>query len=151
MDYEIVNLEAKTVAGITIRTSNQDPGMSKAIGGLWQRFFTEGVYQAIPGKANVKSIGLYTNYENGVNGAYDVMVCCEVKTGAKLPDGVQSQIIPAGRYAKFVVNGHMPKALAEFWAKLWGMDLDRKFDCDFEEYQSGDPNNAEVHIYISLR
>ncbi|MDP4093931.1 MAG: GyrI-like domain-containing protein [Bacillota bacterium] len=152
MNYEIVQLEEKKVAGLRIRTSNSDPDMSSSIGVAWQRFFSEGIYQSIPDKKNDKSIGLYTNYENGVSGAYDVMVCCEVEDVASLPENVQSEIITSGKYAKFIVCGHVQKAVAEFWMKLWAMDLDRKYCCDFEEYQGGsDMENAEIHIYISLK
>ncbi|MUG44227.1 GyrI-like domain-containing protein [Paenibacillus woosongensis] len=158
MNYEIVHVEEKTVAGLQIRTSNNDPFMSRKIGELWQRFYQDGIYQAIPGKRNDKSIGLYTHYEMDVNGAYDVIVCCEV-LGAGDSYGKQSleeaeiqiETIPAGKYAKFIVQGHMQRAVAEFWTKLWSMELDRKFSCDFEEYQSGgDMDNAEIHIYIAL-
>jgi len=78
MNYELVQLQEKKVAGLRVRTSNRDPNMSSSIGTTWHRFFAEGIYQSIHDKKNDKSIGLYTNYENGVNGAYDVMVCCEV-------------------------------------------------------------------------
>ncbi len=151
MNYEIVQLEDKKVAGLRIRTSNGDPNMSSSIGLVWQSFFAEGIYHSILDKKNNKSIGLYTNYENGVSGSYDVMVCCEVEDTSKLPESVQSEIITSGKYAKFTVHGHVQRAVSEFWRKLWSMDLDRKFCCDFEEYQSsGDMENAEIHIYISL-
>lgn len=147
MNYEIVDVEEKTVAGLRVRTSNNDPNMSRSIGELWQRFYQDGIYQSIPGKRNDKSIGLYTHYETDVNGAYDVMVCCEVESSAE----IQKETIPAGKYAKFIVRGHVQQAVAEFWTKLWSMELDRKFTSDFEEYQSGgDMENAEIHIYIAL-
>ena len=41
MNYEVVYLKEKTVAGITIRTSNNDPNMAKVIGETWQKFFEE--------------------------------------------------------------------------------------------------------------
>lgn len=152
MNYELVQLEEKKVAGLRIRTSNSDPGMSNNIGMAWQSFFAEGIYHSIPDKKNDKSIGLYTNYENGASGAYDVMVCCEVEAGASLPANVQSEIISAGKYAKFIIHGHVQKAVGEFWLKLWSMDLDRKYCCDFEEYQGGgDMENSEIHMYISLK
>lgn len=152
MDYELVTLEEKKVAGFRIRTSNNDPDMSSKIGMTWQKFYAEGVYDSIPDKKNDKSIGLYTNYENGVKGEYDVMVCCEVEDTAKLHGSSQSEIIPSGKYAKFVVHGHMQRAVGEFWTKLWSMELDRKYSCDFEEYQGGgDMENAEIHIYISVK
>lgn len=151
MNYEIVELEEITVAGIKIRTRNSDPNMAIQIGELWEGFFSKGIYQSISNKENDKSIGLYTNYESDVNAEYDVMVCCEIQKKSNLPTGVQTRTIPVGKYAKFIVKGHMQKAVAEFWEKLWSMNLDRKYSCDFEEYQSGgDMNNAEIHIYIAL-
>lgn len=151
MDYELVQLKEKKVAGLKIRTINNDPNMSSTIGMAWQNFFAEGIYNSIHYKKNDKSIGLYTNYENGVDGEYDVMVCCEVEDTASLPESVQSGIIASGKYAKFIIHGHVQKAVGEFWMKLWSMDLDRKYGCDFEEYQGGGyMENAEVHIYISV-
>jgi predicted transcriptional regulator YdeE len=56
--------------------------------------------------------------------------------------------IPADKYAKFVVKGPMQKTVSEFWKNLWNMELPRKFDCNFEEYQNNNPSDAEVHIFI---
>jgi predicted transcriptional regulator YdeE len=152
MNYEVVDLKEKIVEGLVIRTSNEDANMVKDIGTLWQRFFAEGTYQSIVNKRNDKSIGLYTNYESDVAGAYDMMVCCEVLGEVPLPIGVRMRKIPSGKYAKFVIHGDVQKVVGEFWTKLWSMDLDRKYGCDFEEYQSGcEMNNAEIHIYISLK
>ncbi|WP_304509452.1 GyrI-like domain-containing protein [Anaerotignum sp.] len=151
MEYEVVQLKEKKLAGIRIRTSNDDPKMSRQIGKAWERFFGEGIFQGIPNKKNEKTIGLYTNYEDGVKGKYDVMICCEVEGNIIPSDKIETQIIPAGKYAEFIVRGHVQKAVQEFWMKLWAMDLDRKYGCDFEEYQAeGDMENAEIHFFISL-
>ncbi|GGH29001.1 GyrI-like domain-containing protein [Paenibacillus segetis] len=151
MKYEVVEISEKKVVGITARTRNSDADMPQIIGGLWQRFWTDGIYQSISHKQNDCSIGLYSNYENDVNGAYDITVCCEVSELDHLPSGVEAKIISSGKYAKFVVHGHMQHAVGEFWTKLWGMNLDRRYGYDFEEYQSGgDMDNAEIHIYIAI-
>lgn len=62
------------------------------------------------------------------------------------------KIIPKGKYAKFVIKGDVQKSVGEAWGKIWQMDLKRKYDCDFEEYQnnSQDMQNQEIHIYIGL-
>lgn len=152
MNYELVQLEEKKVAGIRIRTSNDNPNMGTNIGLAWKRFFEEGIYNSIDHKKNNKTIGLYTNYENGDKGEYDLMVCCEVENNSDLPESVQSEIIPSGKYAKFILHGHVQKAVEEFWMKLWNMGLDRKYSCDFEEYQyCTNMEDAEIHIYISLK
>lgn len=150
MNYEVVNLEKKTVVGIQARTSNQASDMGAVIGGLWQRFFGEGLFFAIPEKKNAKSIGLYDNYANEM-AEYDVTVCCEVESAEKVPDGLTVKEIPAGKYAKFIVQGNMVTAVHDFWMELHKMDLPRACTADFEEYQNADEDNAVIHIYISLK
>lgn len=151
MKYDVVQLQDKLVAGITVRTNNQDENMSAAIGGLWQKFYS-GIYQSIPNKANDKSIGLYTNYESDDMGDYDLMVCCEVTSLEGMQAGVHTLTIPGGKYAKFVVKGDVQKSVGEFWMNLPQLKLDRRYGFDFEEYQSGgDQQHAEIHLYIAIR
>lgn len=150
MNYELVTLEEKNVIGITARTKNSDENMPAIIGGLWNRFYQDGVYSQIKNKANDKALGIYSDYESDVNSEYSVTVACEVNCVDAVPENAVSKVIPAGNYAKFIVHGHMQHAVAEFWTQLWQMDLDRSYACDFEEYQDCDMENATIHIYISL-
>ncbi|KNZ42609.1 GyrI-like domain-containing protein [Acetobacterium bakii] len=151
MNYEVVELKEKKVVGLTARTGNNDVNMTQVIGTLWQRFYGDGIYHAIAGKKNNCAIGLYSNYKDGVNDRYDVTVCCEVNDVQELKDGMVAQTINPGKYAKFVVHGNMQTAVMDFWTKLWVMDINRSFDCDFEEYQGdGDMENSEIHMYISI-
>ena len=151
MNYEIVDLKEKQVVGLIARTNNNAPDIGAVIGGLWNRFYQEGIYASIEKKANEKALGIYTDYANDEKEDYSVLVACEVEQVETLPEGTLSRTIPAGKYAKFVVTGHMQKAVADFWQELWTMDLPRLFSCDFEEYQNEDMENAQVHIYISLK
>jgi predicted transcriptional regulator YdeE len=150
MEYEIVNLEAKTVVGLAARTNNSAPDMGMIIGGLWTRFYQDGIYAAIANKKNDKSLGIYTEYAGREMDDYTVEVACEVTEAVELPQGTITAEVPAGKYAKFVVHGHMMQAVADFWAELWKMDLNRSFVCDFEEYQDCEEENATIHIYIGL-
>ncbi len=43
------------------------------------------------------------------------------------------------------------QAVAEAWQTIWGMDLDRSFTGDFEEYLNSDWENADIDIYIALK
>ena len=151
MQYEVVNLEEKSVAGLSARTNNASPEMGKVIGGLWKSFYEADCYPQIPGKLNHKALGIYTDYEEDEKADYTVMVACEVEETEQMPQTVVVSKIPAGPYAKFVVKGNMLKAVQDFWQELWNMDLPRAFTCDFEEYQNADPDNAEIHIYIGLK
>ena len=151
MKYEIVQLEKMTVVGISAKTSNNAPDMHTTIGGLWNDFYGKGIYQSIPDKTSGKAIELYTDYENEEKGDYTVMVACETKHTDNLPENMQSKVIPAGRYAKFIVKGNYITACTEFWKELWQMYLPRSFVCDFEEYQNSDLDNCEIHFYIGLK
>lgn len=150
MKYEIVTLEEKIAVGLSGRTNNLSPDMGAVISGLWNRLYGEGVYAAIPHKVNAKALGIYTEYEGGVNGDYTVMAACE--TSAEPESGEYAVLrIPAGRYARFLVHGDMVKAVAQAWEEIWSMDLPRSFQCDFEEYQDDSMDNAEIHIYVGLK
>ena len=151
MTYEIVERTETKVVGLETRTNNFAPDMSEKIGGLWQKFYTPEICPNITQRANEKAVCLYTDYAEREKGDYTVVVACEVENAEKIPADCVVRSIPAGRYAKFVVRGHMIQAVQKFWQKLWEMDLPRSFVCDFEEYQNADIKQAEIHIYISLK
>ncbi|KHD36609.1 transcriptional regulator [Clostridium acetobutylicum] len=146
MEYEIVKLEEKIVVGVSAITSNDDPNMGKIIGGLWGKLYQGGINETIKNKVNEYAIGLYSNYEDN---KYLVTVGNEVYKAEN--EGLTIKKIPAGKYAKFSIEGHMEKAVAEAWSKIWQMDLDRSYEADFEEYLNSDFNNAKFDIYISLK
>lgn len=146
MDYEIVNLEQKTIIGVSAITSNTDPEMGKIIGGLWESLYKGGVNERIRNKANEHAIGLYSDYSAD---GYTVTAGNEVSKVEN--EGLDVKIIPAGRYAKFSIHGHMEKAVAEAWGEIWKMNLDRSFTGDFEEYLNDSLENADIDIYIALR
>ena len=150
MNYEIVQLEEKIAAGISARTSTKDPNVGAVIGGLWSRFFKEGIYEAIPNKANTKALGLYTDYAGRREGDYTATVACETLAEPQTGDFAVCRI-PAGPYAKFIIKGDMVKAVCAAWEEIWKMDLPRAFVCDFEEYQDDKMDNAEIHIYVGLK
>lgn len=146
MDYEIVTLEQKTVVGVSAITSNDDPKMSEVIGGLWGKFYQGGLSTSIKNKLNEYSIGLYSDYSRDV---YCVTVGNEVSKAENKELSVK--IIPAGKYAKFSVHGHMVTAVANAWSEIWKMDLCRSFTGDFEEYLNSDWENGDINIYIALK
>ena len=148
MNYEIVTLKEKIAVGISARTNNTSPDAGAVIGGLWNRFYNEGVYASIPGKEGKKAMGIYTDYAGDEKADYTVVVACET---TEEPKGEYACVkIPAGRYAKFVVRGDMVQAVGAAWQEIWQMGLNRTFQCDFEEYQDDCMEEAEIHIYVGL-
>ena len=153
MKYEIVTLEEKIAVGLSARTNNLSPDMGAVIGGLWNRFYKEGVYASIPKKTNEKALGIYTDFTADEKADYTTVVACE--TSEEPPQETRGQYtvcrIPAGRYARFIVHGDMVQAVASAWQEIWQMDLPRAFRCDFEEYQNDCMDQAEIHIYVGLK
>ncbi len=151
MQYEIVTLPRKTLAGFQARTSNNSPDMQSVIGKLWQTLFAGDTFQSIAGKCNDRSIGLYSGYSAG-GMEYDVTVGCEVEDASALPQGMVAAVIPAGRYAKCTALGDDVDTVAKLWGEIWNMPLDRAYTGDFEEYfPAPEGEKSEVHIYIALR
>lgn len=151
MNYQIVQLQAKKVAGLKIRTNNQSETMGREIGALWQKFYN-GAFSSIPGQVTGYGIGLYTNYASDESGDYDMFACCEVTEEAVIPEQFETAVIPAGSYAEFVVHGDVQRDVAAFWEELWQMPLNRSFTGDFEEYRCTDSmENARIHIFIALK
>jgi len=146
MNYEIVQLGQKTIAGVSAITGNNDPRLSEIIGGLWGQLYQEGISGRITNKINDCAIGLYSDY---VEDNYCVTVGHEVSAPAN--DELTIKVIPAGNYAKFSVRGHIERAVVEAWNEIWKMDLDRSFTGDFEEYLNGDREEAIIDIYIALK
>lgn len=139
MEYEIVELEEKIVEGISIRTTNQDGKSIQDIGALWQKFYAEGEYNKIENKVNNKAIGLYTDYEGDYTKPYNFIACSEVN---KKSENMENRII-----------GDVQKSVGEAWGKIWNMNLERKYTCDFEEYQNNteDMQKQKIHIYIAIK
>lgn len=146
MNYEVVTLEEKILVGVSATTGNNDPNMGKTIGGLWEKLYQGGVYGEIKNKVNEYAIGLYSDYTAD---GYLVTAGNQVSK-AENPE-LTVKIIPAGKYAKFSVHGHMERAVAEAWEDIWQTELDRSFTGDFEEYLNSDFDNCDIDIYIALK
>ena len=143
MEYEVVTLEEKRVVGFCQRTGNDKEDMGNVIGGLWQK------WSQVNDVQNKKYIGLYTDY---VGMEYDTTVGCEVEKSTLIPEGMTEKIIPAGKYAKFVLHGDVVKTVQQAWEDIWKMNLERTFTGDFEEYQEGeDMENMEIYIYVAIK
>ena len=152
MKYEIVELEEKIVEGIEVKTTNENGKSIQDIANMWQTFFMQGIYEKIENKVNGKTIGLYTDYEKDYTKPYNFVVCTEVSENSNNVGNRVVKVIPKGKYAKFVIHGDVQNAVGQAWQEIWKMDLNRKYTCDFEEYQnnSKDMQNQEIHIYIAV-
>ena len=140
------------VSGLQVRTRNADemqPASAK-IGPMWQRFFEEGLYKAIPGKHPDSPVyGVYSGYESDASGFFDVTAGVASVAPAQ---GFESLVIEPGRYLVFEARGPMPDAIIATWQQVWAYFAkpcveSRAFVTDFEVYQA----DEEARIYIGIR
>ena len=124
--------------------------MGAVIGGMWERFFTQGIYEAIPDKCSGMPMGIYSGYAGGILDDYDFTAGCQTLAEGNAPEGMALIRIPAGKYARFVVKGHM-HAQCQILAGAVEDGSGQSFQGGFEEYRNQDVENAEIHIYVGLK
>lgn len=146
MDYQIIELEKKTIVGISTHTVNEDPHAEQIIVALWDKFFKKSIGPSIANTTNQKIISLYSDYDDN---HYTVTIGHEVHTPKN--QELTTKYIPGGKYAKFTLHGNVQNILVKAWKDIWAMDLDRSFTGDFEEYLNTDFSNADINIYIALK
>ncbi len=148
------NIEAFTVIGIAVRTTNENGQSAKDIGALWDEFISESILEKIPNKIDNTIYSIYTEYEGDYTQPYTTILGCKVKSTDIIPDGMVATTIQGGNYTKFIAKGDLTKgAVYEEWSKIWHTDLDRLYTADFEIYGEKAQNltNAEVEILIAIK
>ena len=157
-----VTLKQIQLVGISTVTSNANEMSSDTakIGKTLETYFHERLNEKIHGRVNPGvTYCVYTNYVNGVTGEYTYFVGEETNSLDNISSGMQSLIISAQYYIKFVVGpGEMPQVCINAWKDIWNMssaDLDgeRQFIADFEVYddRAKNPKHTELDIYIGVR
>src|SRR6476646_2984632 len=90
------------VIGIKARTTNaREMSGQGAIGPLWGRFVKDNLLERIPNRVDSRIIAVYSDYENGKDGAYSYLLGAKVKAAKDAPDGMASRQVIAGEYATF--------------------------------------------------
>ena len=139
MKYEIIRTETMRLVGFAARTNNGAPDCGAVIGSLWQKYFAKFGYARV-------SYCVYTEYAGDETDDYTAFVGCECDT---LPEGGREAEIPAGLYAVFSLDCAIedaPRAVAQFWPKLWAGGSPRAFVADYEEYGA---NGVRVFIRVN--
>jgi predicted transcriptional regulator YdeE len=136
------------IAGISVRTTNAaefNPATGK-IAGLWARFFSEGLFDTLPGKLVDSPVyGVYSGYESDYMGAFDV-------TAGVATSQPQAQLtLQAGQYLIFSGTGPMPQTVLQTWGLVWqyfqtNPGVQRRYATDFEAYLGLE--KVEIHIGV---
>lgn len=149
-----IEIEAFSIIGIAVRTTNKNGHGIKDIGDLWQRFMSENIFLSIPNKIDNAIHTLYTDYESDHNGPYTTIIGCKVSDLNGIPEGMVGKKFKGGKYLKISAKGDLSAGLiANEWMKIWKSDLNRVYTADFEIYgeKAQNPTDAEVDIFIATR
>ena len=147
------------VIGIEVRTNNaQEATSGGAIPQQWQRLYMEGVLDRIPDRLDQSVVAVYTKYASDWNGDYTYILGARVKPGAKVPAGMVSVTVPAGKYIEFTsAQGPAPQVVPNLWKEIWTYfhepgNPERAYKADFEVYDDmSDPNNVQAHIFVGVK
>ncbi|MBD8388344.1 GyrI-like domain-containing protein [Dysgonomonas sp. BGC7] len=153
---EEVTLEKFTVAGISVRTTNQNHQSQEDITKLWEAFFRNAyIQQMLPNKVSDDIYCIYTDYESDYTGPYTTILGYKVSTAEGIPTNLSLIIrdIPSSKYCKYISEGELPYAVGKTWAHIWQSNIDRRYLADFDVYgaESKDPKNAKITTFLSIK
>ena len=114
MSPHIERVESFSVAGLTERTciSAELDLASGRIGSLWNRFFEEDAYDRPARTTDVRLFGVYSGYDEGKKGSFDVTAGVAVTGGSPLVH------VEGGDYLVFHGRGPMPALVHELWDQV---------------------------------
>lgn len=153
MEPIVKHIDAKTIIGVTLRTSNERESHpdTASIPIMWRNFFEYNVMAGIPNQFDPMSVyGVYSNYESDEMGEYDLLIGLESGATQK-PANFNIANIVEGNYLVFPVLEASPGGIKDTWAGIEGyfdtVDTHKRaFTTDFELYQG----RSDIAIYISI-
>lgn len=149
-----VNLEPFQLIGIAVRTTNENGQAAEEIGGLWQKFMSEGILGQIPNKVDHTIYSLYTEYEGDHTQPYTAVLGCKVEHLEDIPAGMVGKSFQGGNYVTHSAKGDLTQGLiVKEWHKIWEAGLDRRFTADFEVFgeKAQNPADAEVDFWVAVK
>lgn len=145
--------EKVIIAGLAIRTTNENGQSAKDIPALWQRFFAEDILNKLPGKIEDTLYCLYTDYEKDHTRPYTTLLGCRIQEEIHEP-GIKTKTFTGDKYRVFTAKGAMEDGIVfKEWLKIWNDDIDRLFTTDIEIYGEKAQNklNVEIPILVAVK
>lgn len=153
MNSENIKLEEITLVGISIRTNNERAQSQGDIAKLWEEFFAKNIISKVENKISDEIYCVYTNYESNFTGDYTTFLGCAVsKAHNESSDNLETLIISADNYRKFISEGELPNCVLQTWQHIWVTEYPRAYKADFDIYgvEAQNPTNAKVTTYLSI-
>ena len=143
-----------TLIGIALpkKTTNENQQSAMDIGAFWQTFIKENIAGKIPGRSGDDIYAVYYDYEGDYTKPFAYFIGVPVGRDTTVPAGMTKLDIPTGNYRHFIAKGKMPDCMIDAWGEIWNAGISRSYTADYEVYGSkaGDPENAEVDIFIAV-
>ncbi len=149
---EHVMRNQQIIAGVSVRTTNQDGRSINDIGALWERFWSEGIPEQVAGGSVSHIFGVYHAYEGDYTRPFAFTAGIGVGPDAVVPDTLDLVRIPRGGYVRFdTVSGPLQQKMGEVWQRIWTSDLRRSYLYDIEEYIfSNGKDTPDVSVFIGI-
>jgi predicted transcriptional regulator YdeE len=142
------------IAGLAIRTTNENGQAATDIPQLWNKFFSENIAEAISGRVSNAIYCVYTDYELDHTKPYTTILGCRVDSLDDLPEGFTGKMIEEGDYTLRTVKGNLSEGIVfNEWTEIWNSDIPRAYTSDFEVYgdKAQNPEDATVNIFLALK
>ncbi|HVV54832.1 MAG TPA: GyrI-like domain-containing protein [Mucilaginibacter sp.] len=149
--FELKNCPGFFVAGIAIRTTNQDERSDADIGRLWTKFTSEGIAGQIENKLSEDIYCVYTDYESDYTGWYTAVLGCRVAEPFHSPDWFMA-LVPSGSYRVYRPCGEFPACVGNTWRQIWKDGSMRSYIADYDLYKAGAKsfNETETAVYLGV-
>jgi predicted transcriptional regulator YdeE len=151
--FTIRKIPARTVVGISRRTSNADGRSTKDIMAAWAAFLQTNASAKIKNRSLPPTMyAVYSAYESDWRGDYSYLLGCGVTRAGAIPEGMEKRKIPPQTYAVFTAKGQMPDEVLAVWSQVWLSGLPRTYTFDFEVYDKRftKPVAKEVDVCVAI-
>ncbi len=150
MQHILADQDSFFVAGIAVRTTNQNARARKDIGDLWTKFMSEDIQSKISDRYSDDLYCVYTDYETDHTGWYTAVIGCRVTDAGN--DGMFVALVPSGSYKVYKPEGKFPDCVANTWMQIWEDGANRNYLADYDMYKAGtksfEETETEIHIGV---
>lgn len=152
MEYKIVEKEAFTVIGKSIRVSTRDGENFRRIPLFWQEANEDGSSdKLLEISANKNTLGICMDMDHA-NEEFSYWIAVEGEPGTDTHD-YASTVIPAASWAVFTSVGPMPHAIQNVWQRIFqewfpGTGYEHTGGPEFELYPPGDANAEDYKCEV---
>jgi len=142
--FEQITSPGIFIAGIAMRTTNQDNRAQTDIGNLWAKFISENIAGQITARLSEDIYCVYTDYENDHTGWYTTVLGCRIESPDD-SDGMFTALIPKGSYRLYKPEGEMPGCIVNTWQQIWTDCCGRNYIADYDLYRG---DRADVYVGV---